>query len=96
MPHFLRSVLSSSGTSEADSSGWPGWYHGWCSRAQVERLLSEGPDGLYLMKNSTEFAGDLTLCLHYRGSVLCYRVRHTQDRRLTVDTDTTFSSVSVK
>ena len=37
---------------------------------QVERLLSEGPDGLYLMKNSTEFAGDLTLCLHYGGSVL--------------------------
>ena len=43
------------------------------------------------MKNSTEFAGDLTLCLHFAGSVLSYRVRHTQDRRLTVDTDTSFS-----
>ena len=64
--------------------------------SQVERLLSEGPDGLYLMKNSTEFAGDLTLCLHFAGSVLSYRVRHTQDRRLTVDTDTSFSCVSTE
>ena len=66
------------------------------SSLQVEKLLSEGPDGLYLMKNSTEFAGDLTLCLHYGGAVLSYRVRHTQDRRVTVDTDTSFSSVSAK
>ena len=47
------------------------------------------------MKNSTEFAGDLTLCLYCAGSVLYYRVRHTQDKRLTVDTDTTFSNVSL-
>lgn len=51
---------------------------------------------MYLMKNSTEFAGDLTLCLHFAGSVLSYRVRHTQDRRLTVDTDTSFSCVSAE
>ena len=47
------------------------------------------------MKNSTEFAGDLTLCLYCAGSVLYYRVRHTHDKRLTVDTDTTFSNVSL-
>jgi len=32
-------------------------------RADVEALLKVGPDGLFLVKNSTEFPGDLTLCL---------------------------------
>ena len=32
-------------------------------RADVEILLKCGPDGLFLVKNSTEFPGDLTLCL---------------------------------
>ena len=38
---IFRSVLSSSGPCEADSSSWPGWYHGWCSRAQVTLVLSK-------------------------------------------------------
>ena len=31
---------------------------------QVEQLLRSGPDGVFLVKNSTEFPGDLTLCLY--------------------------------
>ena len=61
---------------------------------KVEKLLSGGPNGLYLVKNSTEFAGDLTLCLQFEGSVLYYRVRSHQGGRFTVDNDQTFSSVS--
>ena len=61
---------------------------------QVERLLSAGPDGLYLVKNSTEFAGDLTLCLHHAGAVLAFRVRSLPDTRVTVDTDTAFDNVN--
>ena len=34
---------------------------------QVEVALREGPDGLFLIKNSTEFPGDLTLCLYKVG-----------------------------
>ena len=61
---------------------------------QVERLLAAGPDGLYLVKNSTEFAGDLTLCLHHAGAVLAFRVRCLPDTRVTVDTDTAFDNVN--
>ena len=61
---------------------------------QVERLLAAGPDGLFLVKNSTEFAGDLTLCLHHAGAVLAFRVRCLPDTRVTVDTDTAFDSVN--
>ena len=34
---------------------------------QVEVALRDGPDGLFLIKNSTEFPGDLTLCLYKVG-----------------------------
>merc|ERR1712179_506084 len=44
-------------------SSWPAWYHGWCRKAEVEQKLKEGPEGFFLVKNSTEFPGDLTLCL---------------------------------
>ena len=70
---------SSSRRRGSDVSEWPAWYHGWCRcvsmkekifdkevktrRADVETLLKCGPDGLFLVKNSTEFPGDLTLCL---------------------------------
>ena len=60
----------------------------------MERLLAGGPDGLFLVKNSTEFAGDLTLCLHHVGAVLAFRVRCLPDTRVTVDTDTAFDSVN--
>merc|ERR1711974_36911 len=59
----------------SDVSEWPAWYHGWCRRADVETLLKCGPDGLFLVKNSTEFPGDLTLCLFKGGIVEYFRVR---------------------
>jgi len=88
-----RSGMSNVNSGE-DLDSWPGWYHGWCNRGQVEKLLSGGPNGLYLVKNSTEFAGDLTLCLLFEGAVLYYRIRSQQGGRFTVDNDQTFSSVS--
>ena len=64
--------------------------------SQVEKLLSCGPDGLFLVKNSTEFAGDLTLCISYRQAVLSYRIRQLQDsRRFTVDNDQSFDDVNI-
>ncbi|XP_023322113.1 uncharacterized protein LOC111696660 isoform X6 [Eurytemora carolleeae] len=41
----------------------PSCYHGWIRKPKVEQLLKQGPDGFYLLKNSTEFPGDLTLCV---------------------------------
>ena len=53
---------------------------------KVEKLLQAGPDGLYLVKNSTEFPGDTTLCVSYEGSVHYFRVRHltTEHRSRTI------------
>jgi len=49
---------------------------------------------LFLVKNSTEFAGDLTLCISYREAVLSYRIRQQHDsRRFTVDNEQTFDEV---
>ena len=30
-----RPSLTTSTPTEADLSAWPGWYHGWCNKAQV-------------------------------------------------------------
>ena len=56
-------------------SSWPAWYHGWCRKAEVEQKLKDGPEGFFLVKNSTEFPGDLTLCVVCGGEVLYYRVK---------------------
>ena len=48
------------------------------------------------MKNSTEFAGDLTLCISYNKSVLLYRIRHLQHTgKFTVDNDDSFDEVFI-
>ena len=48
-------------------SDWPAWYHGWCRRTEVKKKLMDGPQGLLIMKNFTEFPGDLTRCLACDG-----------------------------
>ena len=45
------------------------------------------------MKNSTEFAGDLTLCVCFEGSVHLFRVRHLPESKYTVDNDHLFNNV---
>ena len=60
---------------------------------KVEKLLQDGPDGLFLVKNSTEFAGDLTLCVSFEGSVHLFRVRHLPENKYTVDNDHMFNNV---
>ena len=48
------------------------------------------------MKNSTEFAGDLTLCISYNKSVLLYRIRQLQHTgKFTVDNDDSFDEVFI-
>jgi len=79
----------------SDVSDWPAWYHGWCRKAQVEQQLAPGPDGLFLVKNSTEFPGDLTLCLYQAGSVHYFRVRRCEVGRnkVTLDNQDFFQDV---
>ncbi|KAG7300307.1 mitogen-activated protein kinase, partial [Plutella xylostella] len=49
------------------------WHHGAISRERAEALLSGSSDGVFLVRESTNFPGDHTLCVRYRGRVEHYR-----------------------
>ena len=74
-------------------SDWPAWYHGWCRRTEVEKKLKDGPQGLFIVKNSTEFPGDLTLCVACDREVLYFRVRR-EGASYTIDNKESFKDVS--
>ncbi|XP_076336418.1 tyrosine-protein kinase CSK-like isoform X1 [Tachypleus tridentatus] len=69
------------------------WFHGKISRNKAEALLHEGEDGLFLVRESTNFPGDYTLCVCYRNKVEHYRVIYT-DNRLTIDEEEYFENLS--
>ena len=48
---------------------------------------------MFLVKNSTEFAGDLTLCVSFESNVHLFRVRHLAENKYTVDNDHLFNNV---
>lgn len=69
------------------------WFHGKISREQAEAKLGEEPqDGLYLVRESTHFPGDYTLCVMFKNTVEHYRVQG-KDSKLTIDDETFFSSL---
>ena len=63
------------------------WFHGKITRDEAERLLlgespssSTSPDGLFLVRESTNFPGDYTLCVVFQVKVEHYRVIALQNR----------------
>ncbi|CAD5212354.1 unnamed protein product [Bursaphelenchus xylophilus] len=60
-------------TSTVDDSKMP-WFHGQITRDQTERLLRGRSDGTFLIRNSTNYPGDFTLCVAYKGKVEHYRI----------------------
>jgi len=58
----------------------------------VEQLLADGPQGLFLVRNSTDFPGDLTLCVSSRGTVISYRVRR-DNNKFTIDNVNYFTQI---
>ncbi|XP_049872011.1 tyrosine-protein kinase CSK-like isoform X1 [Pectinophora gossypiella] len=77
---------------------WP-WHHGAISRERAEALLSGSPDGVFLVRESTNFPGDHTLCVRYRGHVEHYRVKwasapDSQNQRLTIDDEEFFDNMT--
>lgn len=52
------------------------WFHGKISRDRAEQLLQPRSDGLFLVRESTNFPGDYTLCVCYQGKVEHYRVKY--------------------
>ncbi|XP_071447294.1 tyrosine-protein kinase CSK [Hetaerina americana] len=69
------------------------WFHGKISRERAEQLLSPKEDGLFLVRESTNFPGDYTLCVCYQGKVEHYRVKY-KDNQLTIDDEEFFENLA--
>jgi len=70
------------------------WFHGKISRELAETLLTPREPGLYLVRESTNYPGDYTLCVCSEeiGIVDHYRIQG-KDGKITVDEETFFDSL---
>ncbi|KAK8403578.1 hypothetical protein O3P69_000556 [Scylla paramamosain] len=69
------------------------WFHGKISRDEAEALLNPPEDGLFLVRESTNFPGDYTLCVCFEGKVEHYRVIY-KDHKLTIDEEEYFEELT--
>ncbi|CAL4066486.1 unnamed protein product [Meganyctiphanes norvegica] len=69
------------------------WFHGKISREETEELLLPALQGAYLVRESTNFPGDYTLCIHLRRKVVSYRILYI-DNKLTIDEEDYFDHLS--
>lgn len=68
------------------------WFHGSISRDEAEHLLQPREDGLFLVRESTNFPGDYTLCVCFQGKVEHYRVKYLENK-LTIDDEEYFENL---
>lgn len=68
------------------------WFHGSITRDEAETLLQPREDGLFLVRESTNFPGDYTLCVCFQGKVEHYRVKYL-DNKLTIDDEEYFENL---
>uniref|UniRef100_A0AAQ4QRG0 Tyrosine-protein kinase n=1 Tax=Gasterosteus aculeatus aculeatus TaxID=481459 RepID=A0AAQ4QRG0_GASAC len=68
------------------------WFHGKITRDQAELLLSPHETGLYLVRESTNFPGDYTLCVSCDGKVEHYRIVYSNGK-LTIDDEGFFENL---
>jgi len=59
----------------------------------AEDLLTPKENGLFLVRESTNYPGDYTLCVCYIGKVEHYRVKY-KDNQLTIDDEEFFENLS--
>lgn len=69
------------------------WFHGKITRDEAESLLRPREDGLFLVRESTNFPGDYTLCVCFNGKVEHYRIIY-KDNKLTIDEEEFFENLS--
>ncbi|XP_017493174.1 PREDICTED: tyrosine-protein kinase CSK-like [Rhagoletis zephyria] len=69
------------------------WFHGKITREDAEALLMPREDGLFLVRESTNFPGDYALCVCFNGRVEHYRVIY-KDSQLTIDEEEYFDTLS--
>ena len=69
------------------------WFHGKISRERAENLLTPRRDGLFLVRESTNFPGDYTLCVCFEGRVEHYRIIYADDK-ITIDEEEYFNNLT--
>lgn len=68
------------------------WFHGKITRDQAERLLYPPETGLFLVRESTNYPGDYTLCVSCEGKVEHYRIIY-HNGKLTIDEEEYFENL---
>lgn len=68
------------------------WFHGKISRDEAERALHPRTDGLFLIRESTNFPGDYTLCVCFQNKVEHYRIK-THEGKHTIDDEEFFENL---
>ncbi|KAH8318703.1 hypothetical protein KR074_002195 [Drosophila pseudoananassae] len=68
------------------------WFHGSITRDEAEHLLQPREDGLFLVRESTNFPGDYTLCVCFQAKVEHYRVKYLENK-LTIDDEEYFENL---
>nr|XP_051697061.1 tyrosine-protein kinase CSK [Oryctolagus cuniculus] len=68
------------------------WFHGKITREQAERLLYPPETGLFLVRESTNYPGDYTLCVSCDGKVEHYRIMY-HASKLSIDEEVYFENL---
>jgi len=69
------------------------WFHGKITREVAEKILVPRKDGMFLVRESTNFPGDYTLCVCFDSRVEHYRII-LKDDRITIDEEEFFDTLT--
>lgn len=68
------------------------WFHENMTREQAEFLLKDLPEGSYLMRESTHYPGDFTLCLKSDLKIENYHIK-LLNKKFTIDDEHCFNNL---
>ncbi|XP_076443663.1 tyrosine-protein kinase CSK-like isoform X2 [Babylonia areolata] len=68
------------------------WFHGKITRQEAEELLKPREDGLFLIRESSNYPGDYTLCVCHMDKVEHYRILY-RENQLTIDEEGFFRTL---
>jgi len=69
------------------------WFHGKIDRPKAEKLLENGDNGTFLVRESVHFPGDYTLSVLYKQKVEHYRIIYSKNK-LTIDEEVFFENLT--
>lgn len=69
------------------------WFHGKITRTQAEDLLQPRRDGLFLLRESTNYPGDYTMCVCFENRVEHYRIIF-KENKVTIDEEEYFENLT--